>query len=153
MRFRKMVWDTEVFISINRLHRMDGVNSRLPDGNHILMWDFDDKELGEVEDRLAVVQYFSHLSSITIMQSSERGFHAYCWTRLTWEQARSIVASTADVDKVFLGIACLRGHFTLRFSDKKYGKIRHCSTLLSRVSSESSPNEIDSFAWYLTKRA
>ena len=69
-----------------------GVNSKLNDKEHILMWDFDKQDLSTIIDNLQVIQHQFELPQIFILKSSEpNNYIAYCFVRLPWTQARSIV--------------------------------------------------------------
>ena len=116
-----------------------GVNSELPDGNHILMWDFDGKTFWQVHDALLKVQRLYKLPNIYILltrmankqkkppenftvkdwKPAEKGnYIAYCFKRTPWRKAVEIVASTEHVDWNFFRFSVFRGKFTLRVSGK-----------------------------------
>jgi len=96
-----------------------GVNSRLPDGSHILMWDFDDTDLTEVMGVLTMVQDLYNLPKIYIFETKPNSnYIAFCFKRTSWRRAVEIVASTKGVDWNFFKYSIYRGWFTLRVGPK-----------------------------------
>lgn len=96
-----------------------GVNSKLPDGNHILMWDFDNQSLLSVKCNLERVQEEYKLPDIYILMSSKpNNYIAYCFHRLPWALARAIVGVTEGIDENFYKWAVFRKRFTLRVGAK-----------------------------------
>lgn len=118
-----MHWSVRLFGRRVRLvvepeHWTTGICSDLPDGMHILMWDFDMDELAGVVAGLASVQRRFELPAIVIWTTGPGRYHAYSLTRLTWPVARGIVATTPSVDVVWLGLCMRRGFFTLRIGQR-----------------------------------
>ncbi len=102
-----------------------GVNSKLPDGNHILMWDFDNQSLLEVKQALSYVQSEFNLPDIYILMSSKpNNYIAYCFHRLPWKRVRAIVGMTEGIDEAFYKWGVFRKRFTLRVG-AKLGVIPH----------------------------
>jgi len=102
-----------------RIARVIGVNSELPDGEHILMWDFDEVPLDVVMRSLSYVQHRYFLSDIHILRTKEPdNYIAYCFSSKEWRDAVEIVAATHHVDWQFLRFGVYRGHFTLRVTPK-----------------------------------
>jgi len=66
---RLTIGDLRFTFSCARITKVVGVNSELADGNHILMWDFDDVPLDEVQDALMRVQTRYFLSEIVILET------------------------------------------------------------------------------------
>jgi hypothetical protein len=96
-----------------------GVNSKLKDGNHILMWDFDGVNPEEVVKALALVQRIYKLPDIYIFNGGKNdSYMAYCYKRLPWRKALSIVLDTPHVDYNFIKYSAFREKFTLRVSPK-----------------------------------
>lgn len=106
-------------LTFYRIAKMIGVNSTLDDGTHILMWDFDDVGLEEVDEALKVVQSRYLLSEIYILETKkDTNYIAYCFTAVDWRIAVEIIAQTELVDWQFFRFGVYRGHFTLRVSPK-----------------------------------
>lgn len=96
-----------------------GVNSNLEDGNHILMWDFDDTTLNDVATSLLKVQSIYELPHIHILETKEnKNFIAYCFKRLPWLKVVEILAFTKGMDWNYFKYGVYRGHFTLRVTPK-----------------------------------
>lgn len=96
-----------------------GVNSKLPDGNHILMWDFDNTQLKDVIYALKEVQQANYLPKIYILKTSEPdNYIAYCFHKCTWQDARAIVGVTRLIDENFFKWGVFRKRFTLRVGAK-----------------------------------
>jgi hypothetical protein len=128
-----------------------GVNSILPDGNHILMWDFDDVPLSFIAQVLRVKQEDYALPKIYILNTGLPNHHiAYCFTRMPWRHAFGIVASTPYVDWNFIKYAAVRGHFTLRVSPKNGRKPKLVLTLDSVIPETADIKELRSWVKYET---
>jgi hypothetical protein len=96
-----------------------GVNSKLKDGNHILMWDFDGVSLREVANALLKVKRKYKLPDIYIFNGGKPdSYMAFCYKRLPWRKALSIVLDTPHVDYNFIKYSAFREKFTLRVSPK-----------------------------------
>ena len=105
--------------------RVIGVNSILPDGNHILMWDFDHVDFWQVHDALISTQLAYKLPRIYITQTSPlRGFHAWSFKRVTWRKCVEILAFTEHLDWNYFKYGIYRKKFTLRVSPKCGRKIK-----------------------------
>jgi hypothetical protein len=128
-----------------------GVNSKLPDGNHILMWDFDKTPIGRVSYNLRRIQSQFYLPNIYILQTSEpNNYIAYCFKRTDWKLARAIVGMTRGIDEAFYKWAVFRRRFTLRVG-AKLGSIPHCVAILySDVDEDVIIDELKSWVKYET---
>ena len=128
-----------------------GVNSKLPDGKHILMWDFDKHTLLFIEKSLRWVQDFFNLPKIYILKTSPpNNYIAYCFTRCEWALARSIVGMTVGIDENFYKWAVFRRRFTLRVG-KKCGNRPQCVDVLpSLVREDVLITELKSWVKYET---
>jgi len=128
-----------------------GVNSKLKDGNHILMWDFDGVPLNEVEWALLVVQYKYKLSDIYIFNSGRPdGYMAYCYERLPWRKALSIVLDTPYVDYNFIKYSAFREKFTLRVSPKCGRWVHAVKVLHSSYLSRANVRDLQDWVLYET---
>jgi len=116
--------------SCARITKVIGVNSELADGNHILMWDFDDVSLGLVETSLRAIQTRYFLSDIIILKTKEPdSYNAWCFTVVDWARAVEIVAATPFVDWGFFRYSVWRYHFTLRVTPKNGRDSKWVATL------------------------
>lgn len=105
--------------SMAPITKVVGVNSILPDGNHIVMWDFDETDFWTVHDALLRTQRVYELPNIYIMETKkDTNFIAYCFKKLPWRKLVEIIAFTKDVDWNYFKYGVYRGHFTLRVSPK-----------------------------------
>lgn len=105
--------------SCAKITKVIGVNSELKDGNHILMWDFDDVPLLSVIHSLKMVQAQYQLSDITILRTKEPdNYNAWCFTKTPWAKAIEIAAATDYIDWGYFRYSVWRYHFTLRTSPK-----------------------------------
>jgi len=96
-----------------------GVNSRLPDGRHILMWDFDETLFQDVCNALETVQNVYKLPKIYIFETKQNSnYIAFCFKAVSWRKAVEIVAFTPHVDWNFFKYSVYRGWFTLRVGPK-----------------------------------
>lgn len=105
--------------SFSPVIKVTGVNSYVGKDKHILMWDFDKRSLVKVKESLQYVQARYFLSNIYIARTKPKGgYHAYCFTAVSWPKAIEIVVSTRYVDMAYLKWSVFRGRFTLRVSEK-----------------------------------
>jgi len=96
-----------------------GVNSKLPNGNHILMWDFDNTTLNYVIGALQPIQNIYALPNIYILETkTQKNYIAYCFFQCSWRRCIEIIATTKGVDKNFFKYGVYRERFTLRVSPK-----------------------------------
>jgi len=116
---RLTIGSLRMTFSCAHITQVTGVNSELANGNHILMWDFDDVPLENVKISLGAVQARYFLSDIIILKTKEPdSYNAWCFTAKPWWKAVAIVASTKWVDWGFFRYSVWRYHFTLRTSPK-----------------------------------
>jgi hypothetical protein len=123
-----------------------GVNSRLSDGDHIIMWDFDDVELCLVAATLKWVQKHFELPNIYIMNTGTQDHYiAYCFERCCWHKSVAVVAETNFVDPNFFKYGVYRERWTLRVSPKESRKMLLVKTLYSPISESASIAELNSW--------
>jgi len=123
-----------------------GVNSNLPDGNHVTMWDFDDVPLDDVIMALKGVKYFYMLPNIYILNTGKPDHHiAYCFKAMSWKESVAIVAVTASVDPNFFKYGVYREHWTLRVTPKEGRKPHLVRVLHSPIKEDTSIDELNSW--------
>jgi hypothetical protein len=128
-----------------------GVNSKLPNGNHILMWDFDNTPLADVKLALYITQLKFNLPDIYILKTSEPdNYIAYCFDATPWELARAIIGSTIGIDENFYKWAVFRKRFTLRVGKKAGVRPKLVDILCSRVKETATIEELRSWVKYET---
>jgi len=149
LRFRIGRWR----FSLNVVHVTDvaGVNSILPDGKHILMWDFDGVKPQQVVESLIEVQRRYKLPTIYILYTGKKGHYmAYCFKRCEWQKAIEIIAATKYIDMTFFRFGVWRKKFTLRITPKDGRRIRLFTKLGSPYPEDATIDELDSFVRYET---
>lgn len=110
--------------------KVQGVNSNLKDGQHIIMWEFDETDYDKVRQALFAAQTFNHLPDIYIAQSHPGGgYHAYCFRAMSFIESLNIVSGTALVDPNYITMCAMRQHWTLRLTDKGQGQPEYKETL------------------------
>lgn len=144
----KLGWRFYLAFGLRRITEVTGVNSQVDPETHFLMWDFDDTPLDVVIESLVFVQKTFNLPPISIVQTKENGYHAYCFRDSTWIETRGIISFTPNVDKHYLAVGIGRGYFTLRFTDVKGREFKHIQTLQSEVPSDLNYRDINSFVRY-----
>ncbi len=153
MNWRLDIKSWRFYVALTRSKRVKGVNSKLPDGNHFLMFDFDDKDPGEVEVCLARLQKQFLLPRIFLINTGLPGyFHGYCFQKHSWAGTLFILATCPLLDPVFFKIGVIRGYFTLRYSKKKGRDFQAAVILPSPVKEDVNPFELSNFVEYWTKR-
>lgn len=139
----------KVSFVVGTITPVSGVNSQLHDGKHVLMWDFDSTDLAEVRQWLMQVQARYGLPAIHVSQSSiGGGYHAYSLTRLEWLESIHIVSGTKGIDPRYVSMCAMRGHWTLRLSDKGNGVPTFVGTLPSGHQENVTPQELTSWVNY-----
>lgn len=153
MNIRAEKWGFSFHFSLTRMSRQLGINSKLKDGNHMLLWDFDDVDYKDVYTELKWLQRQYWLPTIYVVGTGvARYYHAYCFCRCSWERTRGIIGETKGVDKVFLAMGCLRGYFTLRISKKAGREFEPLDKIESGMPEECLPEEAATISRYWTKR-
>jgi len=141
----------KITLTIAPVVKTFGVNSRLPDGNHILMWDFDDTKLTDVIDALTTVQHIYNLPPIHILETKPgKNYIAYCFKRTPWRKAVEIIASTKHVDWNFFKYGVYRERFTLRVGEKDGSKPKWVWTIPSNEPEDCSVFDLKSWVKYET---
>jgi len=129
-----------------------GVNSTLPDGKHIIMWDFDDVELSLVEGTLKWIQRHFDLPNIYIFNTGTQDHYiAYCFERCDWWKSIAIVAETNFVDANFFKYGVYRGHWTLRVTPKEGRKPLLVKVLYSPIQESASISDLNSWVQDMPK--
>ena len=140
-----------ITFTIARIIDVLGVNSKLPDGNHILMWDFDNTQLKDVSFNLREVQYKFQLPDIHVLRTSEpNNYIAYCFKRCTFRQAIKIIGSTQGVDLNFYKWGIFRKRWTLRVGAKAGAKPKSVGILKGWCEEDCYISELKSWVIYET---
>jgi len=151
MIFKLRIGHIRITFTIAPVVDVIGVNSKLRDGNHIVMWDFDDLPLTQVVHNLRLAQYKYWLPKIYVLESSPGNHYiAYCFKRLPWRKVVEIIASTQGVDWNFFKYGVYREHFTLRTSPKGDYKPKLVTILESPIEQDASPKDLLSWTIYET---
>lgn len=132
MRINKKfrIGNFQVSLMAGPVTKVTGVNSTLKDGQHIVMWEFDETEELKVQAALWAVLCAHNLSDIHIARSHpDGGFHAYSFQRMSFVNSLHIVSGTAYVDPNYITLCAMRRHWTLRISDKGQGQPEYRMTL------------------------
>jgi hypothetical protein len=128
------------------IRKVIGVNSTLPNGQHILMWDFDDIPLDVVEVALALIQDIYNLPNIYILNTGKvEHFIAYSFEALDWKDSIEIVAATPHIDRNYFKYGVYRDHWTLRVSPKEGRKPKLVKVLWSERPETASISELNSW--------
>lgn len=123
-----------------------GVNSTLPEGDHITMWDFDDVPFDIVYDSLLEVQCLNQLPNIYILNTGKADHYiAYCFKAVPWQKSVQIVAETMGVDHNFFKYGVYREHWTLRVTPKEGRKPKLVKILWSKIPEDCSIDELSSW--------
>jgi hypothetical protein len=128
-----------------------GVNSNLPDGNHILMWDFDTGDYDSIKEELRWMQAMFNLPNVyTCKTGKKHGYHAFCFKALPWRKCVEILAATPTLDWNYFKFGVYRGHFTLRVSPKHARQITYLETLHSGIPEDCKPDDLQNWVQYET---
>lgn len=128
-----------------------GVHSTLPNDEHILMWDFDHIDYWQVHDELLKIQLIYKLPTIHIMATSpRRGFHAWCFKRVSFKKLVEILAFTKNVDWNYFKYGVYRGKFTLRVYPKEGREIVPIKLLKTNVPDDATIVDLKHWVEYET---
>lgn len=148
MDIRLVKFGYKMHLSLEKVRIVQGVNSKVDEDTHFLMWDFDNTPLPVIEASLIAIQEEYNLPKITII-STGKGYHAYCFKACSWLKCRAILAATPFIDTTYVGIGLMRGYFTLRFENSEEFK---CVEILPGTTPEDlCYSDVNSFVNY-TKR-
>jgi len=173
MIFKLQVGNWRFTFTVAPVTTVIGVNSQLPDGRHILMWDFDDTSLEEVIKSLQRVQAIYDLPPIHILQTKTTNiefgkiidympfgkvqdltitgnFIAYCFKALPWRKVIEVIAFTKGVDANFFKYGVYRERFTLRVTPKGNREPHWIHTMPSKVAPDVDVKDLKSWVKYQT---
>jgi len=154
MNFRLRIGSFNFYVALRREYRAEGINSRIKGSDsHILLFDFDGVPEERVICELSDIQAKFDLPDIYVLETGAPAHHhAYCFARLPWPLACTILANTPSVDRVFFALGVLRGYWTLRISKKKGRDFRLVKILFGYRPEEVSPEDLETVcAYYTTK--
>lgn len=138
-------------ISIRKLESRKGVCSKnLETDKHILLWDFDDDNLGLIASELHEIQRIYKLPKIYIFQSSAGHYHAYSFCSRLFREIVHILSATKTIDIEYLRLGMIRGYYTLRFTPKKGEKIHRIGEIDSIYPNEMSPDSVTINEYFTT---
>jgi len=146
MIFKLQIGAWRYTFTLSHVTHVIGVNSTLPDGKHIVMWDFDDKDIFMVQQVLEIVQNDCELPNIYILNTGKLDHYiAYCFKAMPWRESVQIVACTLGVDPNFFKYGVYREHWTLRVSPKEGRKPQLITTLKSSIPEDCTISELNSW--------
>lgn len=142
---------TKLTFSASKMEDVVGVNSMIGDKDHILMWDFDYTERGEIIHTLRYVQWAYVLPAIYLLKTAEKkGFHAYCFARCSFQRTCKVLSTTEYIDMNYFRMGTFRGYWTLRVSKKSGRSFELCDVLESDVEEDVKLKELKRFTMYDT---
>lgn len=151
MIFKFRLWKFRITFTFARVIDVIGVNSKLSDGYHIPMWDFDGKKLMDVVDALNEQQKRYNLSVIYVLETTpNENYIAYCFTKLSWFDTQKVVITTEGVCHNFVKFGVIRGHFTLRVSPKCGRKPKLVTVIPSVFPADLTVDDLNSWVKYET---
>jgi hypothetical protein len=123
-----------------------GVNSQLKDGNHILMWDFDDIPLEIVQTELSIIQSIYDLPNIYILNTGKPNHYiAYSFAKCSWRLTVEILAATPYLCEDYFKWGVFRKRFTLRVTPKENRKPKLVALLYSKTKEDVNISELTSW--------
>lgn len=155
LRLSFRIFNIRFLLSVRKVHRPVGACSKLENGKHILMWDFDGVDYQDAEQALREVIRRENLSDVYLLQSSgQMGFHAYCFSSFDFNDALRIVASTRHIENMFIRLGAVRGYLTLRITaTEKRPQPQLRAVLAGRREADATTNDINLVIKYETIKA
>lgn len=124
IQIRKNWGDILLYFLLTRTERVEGIASDLMDtSNHIILWDFDDIKLSDVEKSLRRVKEKYGLNDIFIMSDKEGSYRAMCFDEKPFNEYLKILLDTVGLDYMFFKWTVKRDYATIRATDKSGRKI------------------------------
>jgi len=146
MIFRLRIGNWRFTFTLYQITDITGVNSLLPDGNHILMWDFDDVPLGVVQSTLSIIQSIYDLPTIYILNTGKPNhFIAYSFAKCSWRLTVEILAATPNLCEDYFKWGVFRKRFTLRVTPKEGRKPKLVALLYSKTPEDVKLSELTSW--------
>jgi len=137
--------------SCSAIEDIVGVNSKIREDEHILMWDFDNNNLDFVRAELFGLQTIFEMPNIYILRTKVTGsYHAYCLHKTSFQDACMILSGTSGIDMTYFRLGVTRGYWTLRISPKSGRDIELVDVLKSDVPEDVSVKDLKSFVIYET---
>ena len=109
---------------------------------HMLLWDFDEKDIEKIEDELLATMIVFHLPTIYIISSSPNHYHAYCFARRLLCETIHILSGVSSIDLAYLRLGATRGYFTLRISPRQDAAFFRVAEIKSKYPDEISPYDV-----------
>lgn len=143
----------QVSIMAGPVTNVTGINSTLKDGQHIVMWEFDETEETFIKAALQAQMDIYGLPDIHIARSHPGGgFHAYSFRRCSFVESLHIVSGTPHVDPNYITLCAMRQHWTLRLTDKGQGQPEHLITLKSKWKPDCDFMDLAGVVFYRARR-
>ena len=143
MLLRKHIGNTVITFSIWQRGITMGLNSNLPDGNHILMWETDIANGDPFIRNLAWFQQEAKIPDIYVWRSNPKyGWHAISMRRSTWREAICAASAIPETDMQWLTGSVKRGKMTLRLTEKRGNTPTPYTILESPYQSDVKANEL-----------
>ena len=151
LRIKRAGW--HLYLEIYRSVRFEGVNSLLANGDHFIMWDFDEQDVTEVASALRQVQKEFKLPTIYLVNTGKpKSWHGYCFKRVKYPLLLHILAATKGMDRMWFNIGVLRGFFTLRYTPRSGREFKPAYVLPGKVIEDVNPYELTNFSRYWSMR-
>lgn len=147
--FRTRIGPWKISLSIGRVTDVKGINSELKDGRHIIMWETDLTDWNTVKSAFLNAQNQFGLSTIYVARSHPGGgYHGYCLLAVPWIRSVHIVSGTALVDPGYINMCAMRGHWTLRLTNKGMGAPEYWMQLPSAVQETAHIHNLKGYVQY-----
>lgn len=144
-------WNWKFMFSCSQIEDIVGVNSKIDEENHVLMWDFDNVHLDILKNELQQIQFIYELPNIYVVQTKLTGsYHAYSLCKRSFREACAILTFSTYIDMVYYRLGVTRGYWTLRISEKSGRDITLVDVLKSDVPEDVTIKDLKSFVIYET---
>ena len=130
-----------------------GINSLLPNGQHILLLDYDNVELEMVKSEIQNLQKKYKLPKAYIVPiGNNNSYHVYIFKALNFEDVCRIMGSTEYACKTHQALGFLRGYWTLRIKGYKGKEFGPAIILSSEFPEDVDPFELQYLSTYYTAK-
>lgn len=120
LSIRRKLGNILIYGFISPIQRVDGLQSKIKKSDdHIVLWDFDEKNFNAIKWELEDIQLKYNLGDIFIMSDKDNSYRAFSLTSVTFKTLLKILIETKGVDYNFFRYTVKREYATIRITNKK----------------------------------
>lgn len=119
VNIRINIFTYTLFVMFSRTQQLNGIMSRLPNGNHVIFFDSIDCDLNKLKEMWLPIQKRHNLSNCYILSDKENSFRIWCFNQVSFQELLIILLEAKPLmDWSFYVWTVNRGYATIRTSNK-----------------------------------